>query len=118
MSQIRLDLLGPPRAELDGESVRIGRRKALALLVYLVAERGNHSADVSASAHSRDALATLLWPDYDQATARAHLRRALASLSKALGGEWFAAERESLGLNPEAAIWLDLDASRQRLAAY
>ena len=40
------------------------RRKAVALLVYLV---------TSEYARSRDTLATLLWPGYDQATARGNL---------------------------------------------
>ena len=35
MSRLALHLLGPPLIELDGEPVHIGRRKALALLVYL-----------------------------------------------------------------------------------
>ena len=33
MSRLGLYLLGPPRVELDGEPVHIGRRKMLALLV-------------------------------------------------------------------------------------
>ena len=57
MCCLALCLLGPPRVELEGKRVRIGRRKALALLAYLAAEPGRHS---------RDALATLLWPEFDQ----------------------------------------------------
>lgn len=62
MSCLSLSLLGPPRLEMDGEPVQIGRRKALALLVYLA---------VTKRLHSRDALATLFWPEYDQSSARA-----------------------------------------------
>ena len=61
MSGLSLFLLGPPRLELDGEPVQIGRRKALALLIYLAITR---------RPHSRDALATLFWPDYDQPSDR------------------------------------------------
>ena len=62
MSRLSLFLLGPPRLQLDGDPVQIGRRKAVALLVYLALTRRRHS---------RDALATLFWPDYDQSSARA-----------------------------------------------
>ena len=48
---------GCARVELDGTSIDLQRRKALALLIYLA---------VSGQPHSRDALATLFWPDLDQ----------------------------------------------------
>ena len=57
MSRLALYLLGPPRLELDGEPVEVPRRKAVALLAYLAVTGGHHS---------RDSLATLLWPEYDQ----------------------------------------------------
>ena len=104
MSQLALYLLGPPRLELDGEEVRIGRRKPLALLAYLA---------TTGRSHSRDSLATLLWAEHDQRSARAELRRALSVLSRTLGDGWFAADRETVGLNPEVAsegaLWLDAD---------
>jgi DNA-binding SARP family transcriptional activator len=68
MSRLALYLLGPPRLELDGEPVHIGRRKVMALLAYLA---------VTGGSHSRDFLATLLWPEYDQSRARAALRRTI-----------------------------------------
>jgi hypothetical protein len=66
MSRLALFLLGPPRIECNGEPIEIRRRKAMALIVYLA---------VTGRGHSRDALATLLWPDHDQSRARAGLRR-------------------------------------------
>jgi len=51
MPKLALYLLGPPRVELDGQAVPLGRRKAVALLAYLALTR---------QPHSRDALATLL----------------------------------------------------------
>jgi DNA-binding SARP family transcriptional activator len=98
MSQMAIFLLGPPRIERDGEPVHIGRTKAVALLVYLA---------VTATPHRRDALATLLWPGFDQSGARAELRRALSVLNRALGTETLVADRETAGLNPDADIWLD-----------
>src|SRR5262249_47551220 len=77
MSQIKLYLFGPPRLERDGRPIDIPLRKALALLVYLAVTR---------QAHSRDALATLFWPEKDQQAARANLRRTLFDLGQLLGG--------------------------------
>jgi DNA-binding SARP family transcriptional activator len=108
MSQLALYLLGPLRLELDGEEVHIPRRKAAALLAYLA---------VTGCSHGRDSLATLLWPELDQSTARARLRRALAALRQALGDGRLEADRETLGLNPDADVWLDMDAFHGRLAA-
>jgi predicted ATPase/DNA-binding SARP family transcriptional activator len=99
MSRLALYLLGHPRIELDGSPLQVGRRKATALLAYLV---------VTGQGHSRDALATLFWPEHDQSQARAGLRRALASLRKALGQGWLYADRESVALEPDAQIWLDV----------
>jgi len=121
MSQLALYLLGPPRVELDGEPVQIPRRKMVALLAYLAVTGHNHS---------RDSLATLLWPEYDQSSARAYLRRILSMLNRTLGEGWLAIDRETAGLNPEAdpsppngtfasgqALWLDVDVFREKLAA-
>jgi DNA-binding SARP family transcriptional activator/predicted ATPase len=108
MSRLALYLLGPPRLELDGEPVHIAWRKAVALLAYLA---------VTGQSHSRDTLATLLWPEYDQSRARANLRRALSLLNRTLGGEWLTADRETAGLNPDADLWLDMDQFRQHLSA-
>ena len=57
MSRPKLYLFGPPRIERDGEPVEVDTRKALALVAYLA---------MTHQSHSRDALATLLWPEYDQ----------------------------------------------------
>ena len=107
MPRLAIYLLGPPRVELDANELHIPRRKALALLAYLAVER--HS-------HRRDSLAALLWPEYDQRSARTDLSRTLSVLSNLLGGEWFCADRESIGLNPERPPWLDVAVFRQRLA--
>ncbi len=54
---LRFHLLNAPRLECDGAPVAIDRRKAVALLAYLV---------LTGQAHLRDTLATLLWPDSGQ----------------------------------------------------
>jgi predicted ATPase/DNA-binding SARP family transcriptional activator len=107
MSRLALYFLGHPRIELDGSPLQVGRRKATALLAYLV---------MTGRGHSRDALATLFWPEHDQSQARAGLRRALASLRKALGEGWLYADRESVALEPDVQIWLDVAEFQDRLA--
>jgi DNA-binding SARP family transcriptional activator len=108
MSPLALHLLGPPRLERDGEPIEIRRRKALSLLVYLTVTR---------QSHSRDALATLFWPEMDQSRARAGLRRALTALRKGVGESFLDIDRENVGLNRDADIWLDVDEFQERLAA-
>jgi predicted ATPase/DNA-binding SARP family transcriptional activator len=107
MSRLALFLLGPPRIECNGEPIEIRRRKAMALFVYLA---------VTGRSHSRDALATLFWPEHDQSRARAGLRRALAALKKALGEGWLDVDRETVGLNRDAEVWLDVSQFQERLA--
>ena len=65
MPRLSVYLLDPPRVEVDGEPVHTGLRKAVALLAYLAVE-----ANASASVHSRDTMATLLWSEFNQRAAR------------------------------------------------
>lgn len=107
MLNLKLYLLGPPRVELDGDSVNIKRRKALAMLIYLA---------VNGQAYSRDALATLFYPDHSQSRARAYLRRDLAVLNTSLAGDWFEADRETVQFNEDGDLWLDVARFRACLA--
>jgi predicted ATPase/DNA-binding SARP family transcriptional activator len=107
MSRLAIYLLGPPRIELDGTPVHIGRKKAVALLAYLA---------VTGRPHRRDTLATLLWPEFDHSGARAELRRVLSALKRALGEGWLVVDRSAVGLNPEADIGLDVAEFRHLLA--
>ena len=107
MPRLDLFLLGSPRAERDGTPIQVDTRKATALLAYLA---------VTGQSHSRDALATLLWPEYDQTHAHAALRRTLSVLNKAVAGDWLQIERETVGLDPSAGVWLDVEQFHSRLA--
>lgn len=107
MSVLALSLLGSPRIERDGVSVHVSRRKAVALLAYL---------GVTGRPHRRDALAAMFWPEHDQRGARAGLRRAVAALKEALGEGWLDSERETVGLDRDAEIGLDVRAFRERAA--
>jgi DNA-binding SARP family transcriptional activator len=103
MAPLRLALLGPPTVEVGGAPLRVDTRKAVALLAYLAC---------SGRRHGRDELATLLWPEADDAHARAALRRTLSALNHALGGAArVAADRSGLEL---VAPGMELDIRRFR----
>jgi predicted ATPase/DNA-binding SARP family transcriptional activator/Flp pilus assembly protein TadD len=100
---LALYLFGAPRIEREGAPVEVGRRKALALLAYLAATR---------QSHTRETLAALLWPEYEPASAKGEVRRALSAIRKMLGDGWLDADREVVRLND--GLWLDV-AQFQRL---
>ena len=105
--QWRLFLFGPPRLECNGKPIEIPLRKGLALLAYCAVTR---------RPHSRDALATLFWPDKDQQAARANLRRLLYDLGQLLGDSFLAPAAENVTLNSQVNIWLDVEQYRQCLS--
>ncbi len=89
MYGFELVVLGSSRLECDRKQIDIDRRKALALLIYLA---------VTGQDQRRDSLAALFWPENDQTSARAALRRALFSLNQAVGPGLVEANREWVGL--------------------
>ncbi|MEZ4869762.1 MAG: hypothetical protein R3C14_51025 [Caldilineaceae bacterium] len=99
MAQLTLYLFGPPRVAVDGVERYIRRRKAVALLAYLAVTR---------QPHSRDALATLFWPDFDQTSARDNLRHTLSELHQALDRKWLMIDRTTVRLGDDAKPWVDL----------
>jgi len=115
MTQLSLYLFGSPRVALDGAPLHIVRRKATALLAYLA---------VSGQSHSRDWLATLLWPESDQSKARGNLRRMLSEIKGTLGENWLDIEREQArmqgqaDLSKEQSIWLDVAVFQENLRVY
>src|ERR687897_296457 len=98
MAELRIALLGPPRVERDGAPIEVDTRKAIALLAYLA---------MQPERHGRDAVAGLLWPDYDTEHARGALRRTLSTLNKAVGPGWLAADRTTVGF-ARTSFWLDV----------
>ena len=107
MFRTSISLLGAPRIEHDGMPVEVDTRKAIALAAYLA---------VTKQSHTRDALAGLLWPEYNQSRARAALRRTLSSLGKARAEGWLHADRESVDLANDA-IWVDVTRFHDLLGA-
>ena len=96
---LTLSLLGPPEVRVDGRPLEVDTRKAVAILVYLVAEGGEHP---------RDHLVELLWPDTDPERSRSSLRRTLSTLRTALGGRWVQADRSFVFLD-RTEVSVDLD---------
>src|SRR5262245_7826412 len=77
MARLTLTLLGGFRAHLDpGAPLAFPTRKAQALLAYLAMPPGE--------AHPRDKLASLLWGNTIETTARTSLRQTLYSLRRSL----------------------------------
>ena len=108
MPILRIYLFGAPSFELDGKPIHIPRRKAIALLAYLV---------TTGSAHSRDSLATIFWPEYDQSRARANLRRELSRIKTSINKDIFTSERENVALNPDLDYWSDIIEYQSRVKA-
>jgi DNA-binding SARP family transcriptional activator len=106
MAELRVALLGPPRVERDGAPIEVDTRKAIALLAYLA---------VAPERHGRDAVAGLLWPDYDTEHARGALRRTLSTLNKAVGPGWLAADRTTVGF-ARTSFFLDVARFEELLA--
>ena len=106
MSDLCVYLLGAPQVKRSGQPIIIERRKGLALLAYLAVTR---------QVHHRDALATLLWPDYDQSGARANLRRDLSRLKADLDGDLLLIEREQVSLSPDLDLCLDVAVFKSHL---
>jgi predicted ATPase/DNA-binding SARP family transcriptional activator len=127
--QLRLSLFGPPRLTLEGVALALERRKAVALLAYLAigaGSAGSRRAGNGATpvAVGREALAALLWPDYEQSRAFAYLRRTLWELNQVVGPGWVATDRDTVSLGPLAVasqnadqtLWVDVNVFRSRLA--
>jgi predicted ATPase/DNA-binding SARP family transcriptional activator/Tfp pilus assembly protein PilF len=103
----RVSLLGAPQIEQGGAPAKIRTRKAIALLAFVT---------VTKQVHSREELATLLWPEYDQSRAFANLRRALWELNNTIGREWLEIDAETVAFRCLPGFWLDVDAFRDHLA--
>lgn len=96
---LNLYLFGAPRLLKNNKPIEFDTRKAIALLAYLAVTR---------APHSRDALAALLYPEYDQTHARAALRRTLSTLNAALDSDTLDIDRENIGLQPHAKLTTDV----------
>ncbi|HZW03780.1 MAG TPA: BTAD domain-containing putative transcriptional regulator, partial [Anaerolineaceae bacterium] len=105
MGTLKLFWFGSPEVFLDQQPVEMETRKATALLAYL---------SVTGKPHTRESLATLLWPEHDTQRALANLRRTLWSLNSSPVGPWLNAGRETIALaaGPQD-VWVDALAFRR-----
>jgi ABC-type oligopeptide transport system substrate-binding subunit/DNA-binding SARP family transcriptional activator len=109
MPGLRMSFLGSPTLECDGVPLHFDSRKIVALVAYLA---------VTGESHRRESLVTLLWPELDPSRGRAGLRRNLSVLKKALAGEWLIVDRESVGSDPRADCWIDVNEFRRLVLAW
>lgn len=96
LAGLRIELLGTPAVEVDGEPLAVDTRKAIALLACLAI----------AGPQGRAPAAALLWPELDTERARGALRRTLSTLRRALGGRWLVAGPDRLELKGPN-LWCD-----------
>jgi len=92
---------------IDGRLIGgLGSKKAEALLVYLMVDRRQHT---------RDELATLLWPESTEQHASTSLRVVLSVLRKNLA-DYLDICRDSAGINTDTSAYIDVIDLEQKLA--
>src|SRR5215208_6499994 len=96
--------LGPPQLVLESLPVSVNRRSIVALLAYLAVNEGGQVKRT----YTRESLSALLWPDYDQVKAFTNLRHTLWEIQKAFGPDWLITNRETIGLQVDANVWVDV----------
>ncbi|MFO7681794.1 MAG: BTAD domain-containing putative transcriptional regulator, partial [Chloroflexota bacterium] len=102
---LRLALMGQFVIDMDAEPVPLASVKAQALLCYLA---------VSGRAHSRQALAGLLWGDLPEADARRNLRGVLLKLREIVG-DYLQVTPQTILFDVGSTGWLDVSAYRALL---
>jgi predicted ATPase/DNA-binding SARP family transcriptional activator len=102
--RLRAHLFGVPSFEWDGATVSVSARPLCAVLLAMILLAGPDRR------LSRKAMATELWPDDDEMTAAANLRRHLSSLTAAFpaADECIGRDRETLWCRASAAPWCDV----------
>ena len=108
MPCLSLSFMGTFQASLDGQLISsFEADKVRALLAYLAVEADRP--------HRRDALTSLLWPDWPDRSARTSLRNALSNLRSAINDRnastpYLLITRETIQFNLESDHWLDVEA--------
>lgn len=95
MTVLTFNFLGPPRFTRDGVPVVLAHRKATALLLYLAVTR---------TAHGRERLADLLWPESLAPAARKNMRNLLWTIGETLGGDVLIHDGATLRLAPDVQV--------------
>lgn len=101
---LEVHLLGSFEIKYKNKPIKISSRPAQSLFAYLILSAG--------TAHRREKLAGLLWPDSLEETARDNLRHALWRIRKALPinskAEYLLTDDISISFNSSAEYWLDV----------
>jgi LuxR family maltose regulon positive regulatory protein len=97
---LKFSWFGSPTIESSKVSLHLETRKSVALLAFIA---------LSPAPPSRENLAVLFWPEYDQSHALGNLRRNLSSLNKILGPEIIRADRETISFADTSLIWQDIN---------
>jgi predicted ATPase/DNA-binding SARP family transcriptional activator len=102
-TKLDVSVLGRFELSCDGKSIALTSRPAQSLFAYLVLHAG--------TAHRREKLAGMLWPDSMEETARDNLRHALWRVRKALQSasavHFLKANDLSIMFNVSEECWLD-----------
>src|SRR6266508_2132846 len=100
---LEVRLFGKFEVKYEGKSITISSRPAQSLFAYLILNAG--------TAHRREKLAGLLWPDSLEETARENLRHALWRLRKALESasstHFLHADDVAISFKESSDYWLD-----------
>jgi DNA-binding SARP family transcriptional activator len=91
---LRLTLLGAPTLTCDGSAIVLPIRRSIALLIALA----RHPSPLP-----RSRIASLLWPDIDEPTARRNLRRELGRLRE-IAADAVAVEGDALRLGDRVTV--------------
>lgn len=99
---LEIRLLGQFDVQLNAEPVEISSRPAQTLLAYLALSAG--------TAHRREKLAGLLWPDISESSAKTNLRGALWRLRKAIGvdPDFLLTDNLTISIDKDADLWVDV----------
>lgn len=98
--QVEVIFLGEPRLVINKERKHLGKQKLEALLYYLLFYE---EAD-------RSETASVFWPHYDTARARASLRNSLYQIRELLGADLFSSSsRDRIILSPHVQLIRDVD---------
>jgi LuxR family transcriptional regulator, maltose regulon positive regulatory protein len=106
MENLCLLWLGSPSITSKGHPIHLEMRKTLALLAYL---------SLSPQPASREILAAMFWPEFDQQHAMSNLRRNLSSLCKCLPDGLVEADRDRIVLQRPEWLKVDVHEFRERL---
>jgi DNA-binding SARP family transcriptional activator len=105
-SRLEVRLLGQFDLRIDGHRVELPSRPAQSLFAYLVLSSG--------TAHRREKLAGLFWPDANESNARSNLRHALWRIRQAVGVDRrpdcgkLLADNVSITFERQPGCWVDV----------